>query len=452
MRNQENTIVVGGGFAGLVAAYLLASEGRKVTVVSASPLGGIAGGISWRGFSLDLGCHIFGNSDDRTTEVLLALLDDGVLPVHMRFASKFGGRRLEGFELPDLSSVADSAQMVFEIAEAVCKEHPVARDLSELLVQRFGPTAAAAAAKAFTKIYRTDPASVAPEAISATCFKRIRVVEDSIANVLKQSSAMDAVIAAGSQDDPMRFHGECERAPFRAFYPSVGGMAGFVASAQRVLEAMGVSFVLGEAIEEIQLGDSVTVRTKKSTVIGERCVWTAGVGALEAIALGEESLVGTSHGVPMSLFYFDFAAEQSGVYSYVNNYDSEQLVFRAALPGSYGQGTNCPPGRRYLCCEVPTSKDSDVFQAPAAFADQVWGEACSLGVVHGTYDHVKTLTTPVSYKVPTARYGALAKPIRERFSHLGNLVITDEWAFTKNAIIVDIEKRIREFDSSRRAA
>lgn len=452
MRNQENTIVVGGGFAGLVAAYLLASEGRDVTVVSASPLGGVSGGISWRGFSLDLGCHIFGNSDDRTTEVLLALLDDNVLPVHMRFASKFGGRRLEGFELPDLASVADSAQMVFEIAEAVCKDHPPAQNLAELLEQRFGPTAASAAGKAFAKIYRTDPACVAPEAIAATCFKRIRVAEDSIANILKQSPAMDAVIAAGSQDDPMRFHGECERAPFRAFYPSVGGMAGFVASARRVLEDMGVEFVLGEAIQEMQLGASVTVKTKSATVTGERCVWTAGVGALESTLLGEKSLVGTSHGVPMSLFYFDFAAEQSGVYSYVNNYDSEQLVFRAALPGSYGQGTNCPPGRRYLCCEVPTSKDSDVFLNPGAFAAQVWQEASSLGVVRGTYDHVKTLTTPVSYKVPTAHYGALAKPIIERFSHLETLVVTDEWAFTKNAIIVDLEKRIVDLDSSRRAA
>ncbi len=452
MEEKDHTIVVGGGFAGLVASYLAASQGQAVTLVSASPLGGIAGGVAWGEFSLDLGCHIFGNSHDRTTEVLLALLDNEVLPVHMRFASQFGGRRLEGFELPDLASVADSAQMVFEIAEAVGKEYVPAQNLAELLTQRFGPTAADAAAKAFYKIYRTSPERVAPEAIAATCFKRVRVAEDSIARVLKQSPLMDAVIAAGSQEDPMKYYASCERASYRAFYPSRGGMRGFVDSAKRVLEGMGVRFVLGEAIESMELGSRVEVTTNGSRVVGEQCVWTAGVAALEQVMCGTKELKGTSYGVPMSLFYFDFAEEGSGPYSYVNNYDSDSLVFRAALPGSYGQGTNCPAGRRYLCCEVPTDVEAEVFKAPELFADRVWEEARGLGVVTGGYDAVKTLTTPVSYKVPTAEYAQRAQPVREQFAACSELVISDEWAFTKNAIIVDLEKRMSALASSRRAA
>lgn len=452
MPNTEETIVVGGGFAGLVAAYLLAEQGHAVTVLSRAPLGGIAGGIGWRDFSLDLGCHIFGNSDDRTTEVLLALLDNDVIPVHMRFASQFGGERLEGFEIPNLAAVADSAQMVLEIARAASMEHEPARTLEELLVQRFGPTAAAAAAAAFEKIYRTAPSNVAPEAIAATCFKRIRVVEDEAAHILKQSSALDAVIAAGSQEDPMQFYRDCERAPYRAFYPAKNGMAGFVASAKRVLGAMGVSFAVGDAIEEVQLGARVSVRTSKRVHTADSCIWTAGMGALEKTLVGTRTLEGTSHGVPMALFYYDIDCAQSGPYSYVNNFDSEKLVFRAALPGSYGQGSNCPDGRAYLCCEVPTERDSAVFAHPDDFAATVWDEACALGVVSGSYEHFRTLTTPVSYKVPMAHFASTAKPIREQLEGDHRLVVTNEWAFTKNGIIVDVEGCIGALAATRRAA
>ena len=107
---KESWIVVGGGFGGIVASYLLAKSGRSVTLVEESPrLGGLASGVRWGDFSLDLGCHIFGNTDDRTTEVLLDLMGGNVQPVHMRFASRFGGQVLEGFELPEGSRVADAA-------------------------------------------------------------------------------------------------------------------------------------------------------------------------------------------------------------------------------------------------------------------------------------------------------------------------------------------------------
>ncbi len=452
MVKAEETIVVGGGFAGLVAAYLLAEQGRSVTVVSRARLGGIAGGISWRAFSLDLGCHIFGNSDDRTTEVLLALLDNNVLPVHMRFASHFGGQRLEGFEIPDLAAVADSGQMILEIAKAASIQHKPAQNLEELLVQRFGPSAASAAAGAFRKIYRTDPRNVAPQAIAATCFKRIRVVEDEVARILKQSPAMDAVIAAGSQDDPMQFYRDCERAPYRAFYPANDGMAGFVKSARRVLDSMGVHFVVGDAIEEVLLGERVSVRTSKQLYTADSCVWTAGMEALERTLLGSSTLQGTSYGVPMALYYYDIDPAHAGPYSYANNFDSDDLVFRAALPSSYGQGTNCPKGRAYLCCEVPTDLDSEVFAHPDDFADKVWHEARALGVVTGSYEYFRTLTAPVSYKVPLAHYDEVATPIREQLAGEERLAITDEWAFTKNGIIGDVERHIGALAAIRRAA
>ncbi|MCP4449554.1 MAG: NAD(P)-binding protein [Myxococcales bacterium] len=452
MPNSERTIVVGGGFSGLVAAYLLAKEMREVTLISKTRLGGIAGGILWRDFSLDLGCHIFGNSQDRATEVLLALMDNQVLPVDMCFASRFGGKTLEGFELPDLSAKADSAKMIIEIARAASQRHAAPRNLEELLVQRFGPTAAEVAACAFSKTYRTTADKVAPEAIAATCFKRIRVVEDQVASILKQSPALERVIAAGSQEDPMKYYKECEGAPYRAFYPAADGMLGFVRNARRVLESMGVNFVVAEAVESVHLDDEIVVRGATTEFVADSCVWTAGLEAFERSLSSRQTLAGTSYGVPMALYYFDIDAAQAGPYSYVNSFDAEDLVFRCSLPGSYGQGSNCPPGRGYVCCEVPTDTDAEVFVQPEAFAARVWEEACAFGAVQGTYDHVRVFTTPVSYKVPMAHYHSVAAPIREQVAGFKNLVVADEWAFTKNRIITDLERCIGALNPLRRAA
>lgn len=435
---------MGGGFGGIVAAYLLAREGRQVTLVDRRGLGGIAGGVSWEGFSLDLGCHIFGNSSNHTTEILLDLLGGEALPVQMNFASRFGGKVLEGFELPDLSAVASSAQMILEIAQAASEEHLPPETLSQLLLQRFGSTAAQASTTAFKKIYQVDPAEIAPQAIHATCFKRVRVVDDATASVLKESKALDELIAAGSQADPMRFYQACTRYPHRAFYPSKQGMRGFVNAARERLEALGVRFVLGEEIVGLDLESGVRLTTSEGLVQADQCLWTAGLASLETTYLQTSTLAGTSHGVAMVLYYFDIDPSQEGPYSYVNSFEHSDLVFRASLPGKYGQGTNCPPGRSYLCCEVPTTTDSEIFASPDAHVDAVWQDASCFGAVRGQRGRYQTLKTPVSYKIPRADFYSLAAPIRQRLAPLQALSISDEWAFTKNLIVENISKLVRD--------
>ncbi|MGH7658451.1 MAG: FAD-dependent oxidoreductase, partial [Gemmatimonadales bacterium] len=57
---DDHTIVIGGGPAGLTAAYLLSKEGHRVTVLEGDDiLGGISRTAQYKGYRFDIGGHRF---------------------------------------------------------------------------------------------------------------------------------------------------------------------------------------------------------------------------------------------------------------------------------------------------------------------------------------------------------------------------------------------------------
>ena len=81
-------IVVGGGFAGIAAAYLLAREKYGVCLIdSASRLGGAMNGFEWNGFQLDVGCQLRENKDPGIAEMFVDLLYGEVEAVEHSIAS-----------------------------------------------------------------------------------------------------------------------------------------------------------------------------------------------------------------------------------------------------------------------------------------------------------------------------------------------------------------------------
>src|SRR5688500_7126444 len=60
LHSGHHVVVIGGGPAGLTAAYLLAKEGVRVTVLEADDVvGGIARTVEYRGYRFDIGGHRF---------------------------------------------------------------------------------------------------------------------------------------------------------------------------------------------------------------------------------------------------------------------------------------------------------------------------------------------------------------------------------------------------------
>ena len=78
---KPSVVCIGGGPAGLTAAYLLSKKGVHATVLEADPkyLGGISKTVSYKGFCCDIGGHRFFSKSKEVTELWNEILNEGFI-------------------------------------------------------------------------------------------------------------------------------------------------------------------------------------------------------------------------------------------------------------------------------------------------------------------------------------------------------------------------------------
>jgi|GEM_PF-998067 len=455
--------VVGGGLGGIVAAHLLAQRGHAVTLVERAPfLGGVLHGTRWKDRPLDFGCHLFSNDTDETTELFLHLMDGEAEPVALRTASVTNGVVTRGIELPDLRAFgADTSRnILFEVAEAAANatNQPAPTSLRALTNARYGDTASTLLADCLRKMFVAEPDELAPLAAHAAPVGRIVCAPDPVAEVLKQSPALDDRLAVASQDDPMRFLRQRVRNyPARAFYPRHGGTRGFVDRAERHLRDAGVRVLTATAIESLTEGANATT-VKLADGEDLRCdgvVWTAGLPALDAVLGTGVGVAEHVHRVPMVLYYFEVERDRVAPLCYVHDFDPNDLVFRASAAANYGGPV--VNGRAIVCAEVTTALNSDIFESPDRSIERVWSDLARRGFVTGDAAlDVHITKTPVSYQLPRRGYGAAAAELRARIATNSRLRAADDFLFSKVKVAQNVAQLVDQIleptDQNRRAA
>jgi phytoene dehydrogenase-like protein len=440
-------LVVGGGLAGMAGAALLARQGHRVTLIEKAPrLGGINASKSWNGFTLDYGCHLFGNEDDATTSFLLELMRFEALPVTPSIASFLNGKRTDGIEYPNLADHGSdiAGRALLELIEAAADPNlPAALampglDLAARMEKRFGPTVKKLLASALQKMAPIDLASLDARAEAALPAKRVALLSPQAASLLKRLPQLDEVLLQPTPQDPLLFHrARASRFPARAFYPASGGMGGFTARVEALLAHVGVDLRTGIGIARLVCqGDGVIAGFDDGAEARfDDVLWTGGNDLLMRVTDGEAPCGAGLHAVPMVLFYFDIDAAQVGPFDWMNNFDSHHLHYRASIPPRYGQGI-APPGRAYVCVEVPTQTDSRLFREPRTYAPHIWDEVCITGVVNGgRYRDVLTLAVPASYKLPKVEAPEMRDALRAWLRERPAIRLVDETVFSKSNTI-----------------
>lgn len=442
---KESWLVVGGGFKGIIGAYLLASQGKKVTLVErGNNLGGVLNSAYWQGFYLDKGCHLFSNDSDATTEIVMDILQGKFESVSVSYASITNQIKTEGMAIPNLASYGKESvnKILCELIACLNKSEFDCETLQEKLTVRYGNTACHYLEQAVNKMYGINSRDLDADAWGFP-FRRIKFLDDSVANILKESPILDNKIAVSSQSDPMKFvRNRAKAHSFRVFYPKEHGTRGFCEQARQRLTEMGVNILLNAELQKIDFSAS---EIKVSLADGEvalcdRILWTAGIEVASKFFGCDESIKPYIHNVPMILYYFAIAKNIEGKYGYVHNFDAEDLFFRASVPGSYGKN-NCPEGLSYVCCEIPTKFNSSVWNNPEKFTDRVWQEIQEYQVVKGDrYKDVLTVKIPTSYKLQKVGYKQAIEQINRSLSTENRLIGADKWDFSKTDIIQSLNE------------
>jgi len=116
--------IIGGGPAGLTAAYLLAKAGQEVTVFEADPqyVGGISRTEVYKGYHFDIGGHRFFSKSQEVEDFWSEILEDDMLvrPRSSRvyYAKKFFAYPLVAAEALKKLGIAESALCMFSYLQA----------------------------------------------------------------------------------------------------------------------------------------------------------------------------------------------------------------------------------------------------------------------------------------------------------------------------------------------
>ena len=412
----KNWIVIGGGFQGIAAAYKLVQRGQNVTLIEKSSfLGGVLNSMPQEGLFLDLGCHLFTNSDSEITNFFLDILDGHYHPVPVSYSSIQGGHKADGLAVPDFTHLDGvlKSKAVLEIIEAAAIDHVDNIDnVADLVRTRFGFEIGNFINACIHKITTHDPANLDREMLYRLPLSRIRLLDNDTSMMLKKILVLDERLAVPSQNNPFRFsHGlETSHIP-KNFYPSFHGTRGFCEMANKYLAAHGVTILTGHSVAAIR-------RQRKSLSVllenhdsynAEHVILASEPGIHSQITEGRNIFRDYLKNVPLVLFYFLIPADSDVRYTYLHDFSVDQLVYRLSSPGFYGKQCN-HEGLSYLLVEVPTKVGSNIWNNPKEYERKVWNYVKCTGISQNEHP-VKIIIkkTPVSYPV-------FGKSFRKSFS------------------------------------
>tara|TARA_B110000902_G_scaffold267188_1_gene358945 strand:+ start:687 stop:2072 length:1386 start_codon:yes stop_codon:yes gene_type:complete len=448
---KPTVAVVGGGFKGIVTAKHLADQGANVVLIEqGKKLGGIHFSIPWDGFQLDLGCHVFSNENDMTTNLIFDLLGEKPNGLNPKVKSVFNGIHTEGIECPDFSHLPSDLHLeclldflnnTAQLDDGVLKPE-LKKNLEVYLTARYGAKLSKLLEQALQKILRTQAKSISSVAFSAIPARRVNLVEPSVAGLLKQLPNIDELLLNPNPDNATRDAiDSANNYKYRCFYPANGGMGAFAKLAKKHLDDLGVQVKVETAIQQVvkEEDDSLTLQlTDSSSLTCSEVFWTSGAHALAKCMDLDIDLSEDIHNIPMVLFYFDVPETAVGEFTWVQDFDTSHLIYRASAPSTYGKG-KAPKGRAYVLAEVLTDIDADIYQNSEAYTHKIWDELVDLGAVSGVIsEHFKILKTPVSYKFPKSSFYEKKEVLDNFLNAYGRMHLFDEWIFGKAASVNEI--------------
>ncbi len=448
-QQKKHWIILGSGFRGIIASYLLAKQGCKVTLIDRSKkIGGVLHSEEWKGFFLDKGCHLFDNDQDEATELLLEIMDGEVSPVDVKYASFVEGKKTDGVSIPNLESYPEeiTKNILWETLHLSTQtEKKQTLNLYEELVNHHGETATAILEKFTHKTHLISSKELDSEAFKLMPYKRIKFLSNEAGKILKESALLDDKIAISSQYNPLAFYqGEKEIYPYRNFYPKTEGLKGFCTKALEKLEKLGVSILLENNVEKIDTqNNKVQIKTdKKNQIEGDYMFWTGSQEVLADVFQIKSSLKELVFAVPMILYYFVVDKKYVSNYTYIHNFEADTHIFRASIPTNYIKNDS---SKVYICCEVPSKKDSAIWNNEKEYTDTIWQELKKMELVDkkASFEDNLVFKTPVSYKVPKIGYTQELEKVLAQIPQ-ENIFGLSHWEFSKNNIIRTLNQTMQK--------
>ncbi|MSQ55905.1 MAG: FAD-dependent oxidoreductase [Betaproteobacteria bacterium] len=376
---MTQSLVIGGGISGILAALLLKERGEDVCLVERNDS---CGGLlrSWTspaGLCFDYGTHVvqetgvpdidrllFDQIDERRWHTLRVL----------KTGNYYGGKLNEHSPFIDASRLPAAAYQQ-GLVELLCAAPAQAApaNAKETLDGHFGATyTREILAPVLQKLYGCGLDELHAAAHRLFGLTRLVALNPEVSRELKKIPLLD---------DRLAFHSYREgRSPLRHFYPKTGGIGEWIELLMGKMKAAGVKLLTGEQVRAIRAeGKNVRAVTLGGGEIEcSRLVWTLPAGMFLAFAGAD----GASARPPLlrktTLFHYVFDTPFLTDLHFFSCYESGMATFRVTLYSNIGREDAAPMHGPYRCTvEVLSGNDFDGEKALA----ELPGELARMGVV-----------------------------------------------------------------------
>ena len=440
--------IVGGGFRGLITAYLALKKGLTVALIDSSPdLGGFLNSFDWNGYVVDRGVQLFDSVPRELENIVTNDLGINVDQIDFTYGSVFDGITTPGFALPDFSNISrkDKSKILLELIETLEQPDADINNLDNFLCHRYGPTAASYYRASFKNIYRLPTQKADISALTQTAFHRIHFLNDKLSLELKKNPSLDMKLAArrvviGKVDE------------FVSFYPSSGGMRSIVTAFENKISDLGGVLQPKYDIADITGDDDSGYVIESSSpgvrrFLSKKIVWCAPVSKLEEILLSRNIISKLEHGTPMVSCAFEVPSSAVNNFTYFHQFSANTLVYRSSAMGVYSNQIKAD-GKTFVTAECPTDKGTEFWNNPEKFMQDVWDELVSMELIkHGEIlPNVRFFSClPSTHRIPLVGHeNALGNFEKHMALRHKNILIEGNKAFLRREIFLNAKSMVEK--------
>ena len=451
-----NVIIVGGGFAGMYAAWRLAKDGLNVTLIEGSDhLGGTLWSREWHGYLVDSGTHTLDLRTPMSAAFFVDILGNELKETNQQnFGSTIGQAITRGFEMPDFSSDEPPLCKIAleELSEINRVQVQVESPSYEAwLSANYGPTLGGRLKDMTKKVTGTASEYLSVSAgASLGMLSRPKLGSDAKMIALKESAEFyNSRLGVSLESGDERFAGLNINKRFG--YPATGALRRFCIRAKARLEELGVNILTNSKVVKLTQDENfieVTLQGAGPTSLSApRLFWSLSDHGLLPLLGVDVDL--TTAALPVGCAFFAFEVPVDKITTdleYLNDFSDLRPPYRYNQAGVYS-GQITQNGYTFVTAEVPSHPAKLDSILNSKFSKIVWQSFLDVGFLKP--DTSMGASTywgyPIAHTLPKIGWKVPINAMRSALSYWSPRLFTVEFGHRgRNAFMHYYETKLQQ--------
>jgi len=381
---NKKILIIGNGFRAMMTAFMCSKISNDVSIVTHSEnVHGIMDNVEWEGGKFDKGYQFFDGLDDNDKEILEEFVGKGVLYNFGYGASTFTNNKIyENHAIPywPHKGIFFALKSFFEMIALVFKKDNKEKITTyEDLIQSLPNSIKNLLVKACLRNTNLLPSEVSHLAsnFSPLLHYRQTILPEKISYFLKKIKFFDKRLA-------------CRRKILKldeiSLYPK-GKYIGYVSKImENKLKELGVNFLISKNTKVSKVDKSLSLKIQEKVINPDYIFVVAELDDILTFFDEDISKEKNNHYVSQIFIYFSVKNIISK-HQYVHGNDINFFINRINNLSLYGEKTS--NGEKVISVEIPTGTNSDMWNNPEKYLEQIWLEIKSMKMIDRNEKFIK---------------------------------------------------------------